>query len=346
MRLKQIVYHQHQGKREYQEDSFAYSDDFILVADGVGGHAKGEVASEIVTKIWQQAAILHEFEVENIEEKIQEVVTKTIAELKTYTIENPDSEGMGSTLAYTGFVGDSLVAVHIGDSRIYHFGRDGRIKWRSKDHSLVQELVDGGIITPEAAATHPRRNIISRVLQAKEGEIVKADYHILTDIDDGDIIMVCSDGIMESWSDEGLESVIHGKKTVEDSITEIGNHSANMSNDNNTAVMAWIAMSVDDMPIETVKDGSTATTDDTTDEENEVNESKDTLLQVDNKANLESHLQNDDEPKKHGESGKMVQYGKSKIFQRKKWKRSKVLFIGIAVIGLLYLIGKLMGWIK
>ncbi|MCZ2101576.1 MAG: protein phosphatase 2C domain-containing protein [Chitinophagales bacterium] len=346
MELKQIVYHQHQGRREYQEDSYAHGADFIMVSDGVGGQAKGEVASDIVSSIWREAAIQHVFVSDNLEEKIQEVVAKTIETLKGYVVENPDGEGMGATLAYAGIVGDNLVAIHIGDSRIYHFGSDGRIKWRTKDHSLVQELVDGGIIAPEAAATHPRRNIITRVLQAKEGALVKADFHLLTDIEEGDIIMVCSDGIMESWSDEGLESVIHGKKTIEDSIKEIGDHSAEMSNDNNTAVMALVAVSIDDAPIETVKDGSSTTSEVTTDVKKEVNESKDNIIQEESPENIESPHPDNDKQKKPGISDKMIQYGKPKIFQSKKWKRSKVLFIGIVVIGILYLLCKLMGWIK
>jgi len=147
---------------------------------------------------------------------------------------------MGSTLACAAIIDERLVAVHIGDSRIYHFSRDGQIKWRSKDHSLVQELVNGGVITEDEASTHPRRNVITRVLQAKEGHETKASIHVFENIVSGDIVMVCSDGINESWSDAGISSVIMGHQDVKDIISIIGDHSAANSKDNNTVVMAMI----------------------------------------------------------------------------------------------------------
>lgn len=238
--LKNIVSHTHQGKREYQEDSFAHGDGYILVSDGVGGLSKGDVASGIVKTVWQEALDNVKINLRALEDSVQSIVHETMAALIKYSHEYPESMGMGATLACAAIIEDKMVAIHVGDSRIYHFGRDGEIKWRSKDHSLVQELVTGGIITEDEAATHPRRNVITRVLQAKEGHETKASVQVLDQLETGDFIMVCSDGIVESWSDVGISSVIMGHQNINDIIKVIGEHSAMNSGDNNTFLMGEI----------------------------------------------------------------------------------------------------------
>ncbi len=238
--LKNIFSHTHQGKRAYQEDCFAQGHGYILVSDGVGGLAKGDVASGIVKTVWQEALDNVKINLAALEDSVQTIVDGTMVALIKYAHENPESMGMGATLACAAIIEDKMVAIHVGDSRIYHFGRDGEIKWRSKDHSLVQELVTGGIITEEEAATHPKRNVITRVLQAKEGHETKASVQVLDQLETGDIIMVCSDGIVESWSDVGISSVIMGHQNINDVIKVIGEHSAMNSGDNNTVLMGEI----------------------------------------------------------------------------------------------------------
>lgn len=242
MKFREILTHTHQGKREYQEDSFAYCDSYILVSDGVGGLAKGDVASGIVKTLWQEALEHGKINLAALEGSVQSVVHETMVALIKYASEYPESEGMGATVACAAIIESKIVAIHVGDSRIYHFGRDGEIKWRSKDHSLVQELVAGGIITEDEAANHPRRNVITRVLQAKEGHGTKASVQVLDHIETGDIIMVCSDGIVESWSDVGMSSVIMGYQNINDIIKVIGDHCAMNSKDNNTALIGEIEL--------------------------------------------------------------------------------------------------------
>lgn len=240
--LKNIVCHTHQGNREYQEDSFAHGDGYILVSDGVGGLSKGDVASGIVKTVWQEALNHRKIILAELERSVQSIVHETMVALFKYASEYPESEGMGATLACASIIESKMVAIHVGDSRIYHFSRDGQLKWRSKDHSLVQELVTGGIITEDEAATHPRRNVITRVLQAKEGHETKASVQVLDRLETGDIIMVCSDGIVESWSDVGISSVIMGHQNINDIIKVIGDHSAMNSKDNNTALIGEIEL--------------------------------------------------------------------------------------------------------
>jgi protein phosphatase len=248
-KFKNITVHTHQGRREYQEDSHAHGDDFVLVDDGVGGLAKGDIASGIVVRTWLDALNSESIRLTTLQKDVQTTVLKNINDLMTYASENPESAGMGSTLACAAWIEDRLVSIHIGDSRVYHFRKDGQIKWRSTDHSLVQELVNGGVITEEEAITHPRRNVITRVLQAKEGQETKASIHVLENIASGDIVMVCSDGINESWSDAGISSGIMGHSEVNDIVAIIGAHSAENSKDNNTIVMAVIEMDVAEQEI-------------------------------------------------------------------------------------------------
>jgi len=258
MYLKNIVSHTHQGRRDYQEDSYVHGDTYLLVSDGVGGLAKGDIASGIVKTVWQEALEQKKIALSELDKNVQSMVQETINSLNAYASDHTENMGMGATLACAAIIDGKMVCIHVGDSRIYHLDKNGEIKWRSTDHSLVQELVTGGIITEEEAATHPRRNVITRVLQAKEGHETKAAVHVLDHIVTGDLLMVCSDGINESWSDAGISSVMVGHQDVSGILEVIGAHSAANSGDNNTAVMAEIVMEEDEQII-TVSAGTLLT---------------------------------------------------------------------------------------
>jgi serine/threonine protein phosphatase PrpC len=238
--FKNIKIHFHKGRRQYQEDSYAIGEHFLLVADGVGGLATGNIASCIVANTWRNAFIDRIFEISTLQENIEFIIQKTIDQLLDYSSKHCESSGMGSTLATLAWINEQLVSIHIGDSRVYHFDMKGNLKWRSKDHSLVQELIDGNVISKEQAITHPQRNIITRVIQAKNDFKTYADINILKDVKDGDIVLLCSDGINESWTDAELSFVFMTQFDPEKSIKIIGNQSAENSKDNNTAILAEI----------------------------------------------------------------------------------------------------------
>lgn len=238
-----IFHHTHKGKRDYQEDCFAFGGNYLIISDGVGGHAKGNIASEIVVDTWRWAFENGDIRLGHLEEDIDYIIGKNIDALNYYAQKHPESQGMGATLACLAVIEGKPVSIHIGDSRTYIFSKDGNIKWKTKDHSLVQELIDGGILTEESAATHPKRNIITRVLQAKEDYKTRASIKILDDIAENDIALVCSDGVIESWDDVGLMSVLQGGKSIENALKVIGEHCAKESSDNNTAIIASISVS-------------------------------------------------------------------------------------------------------
>jgi serine/threonine protein phosphatase PrpC len=241
-RIKNIVSYCHTGKREYQEDSHRAGENFLLVSDGVGGMAKADIASGIVVDTWTKALNEKAFDISQIQVVINALVIDTLLALSDYAHAHPESEGMAATVACVLNLSDQYYAIHIGDSRIYHFSKDGTIKWRSKDHSLVQELITAGVITEEAAATNPRRHMITKVLQAKEGHIVEASIQKLDNVEDMDTFMVCSDGVTEAWSDEGLSAIISAYPDTTLALYEIEKLCAENSYDNNTAVMAKVVV--------------------------------------------------------------------------------------------------------
>lgn len=267
IKLINITSYSHQGKRPYQEDNFVSGDNFLLVSDGVGGSAKGDVASRLVKEHWAKAISENRITLENYLDDIQKVVDSCLEEMNEFAQSFPESMGMGATLALLLQLDDKLFSIHIGDSRIYHFSKEGKIKWRSKDHSLVQELVNAGVITEEEAHNHPQKNRITRALIAKPDHNTQAAITELKDFDEGDTFLVCSDGVLESWEDKVLSAYIKKKEDNSKLIIEIEQLCSENSSDNNTAILADLdifkenqqELMLDDAMIE----------DDTNDDENE-----------------------------------------------------------------------------
>lgn len=199
------------GKRTNNEDSvFPNSEinsslnNLFLVCDGVGGHAKGEIASDLVC-----SQLARYYEQERIEVSTPEQIERGIQfvenQFDSYMLSNPDSSGMGTTLTLLHLHRQGASLAHIGDSRIYHL-RGGEILFRTKDHSLVQTLVDLGEITEEEAVHHPNRNQITNAIQGASVRRAKPSQHSITDLRAGDLFVLCTDGVLESVTDEDLRS--------------------------------------------------------------------------------------------------------------------------------------------
>jgi protein phosphatase len=199
------------GYRLNNEDSIFPSPEAVgsnqklfLVCDGVGGEEKGEIASSMTCDYFSTyfSSMLKE---DPSPEFIQKAVQYTEAHFDAYISEHPEAQGMATTLTmlYTGANGVTLA--HIGDSRIYQF-RNGEILYQTEDHSLVNSLVKAGIITPQEADTHPKKNVILRAIQGTAGH-AEADVAILQDVEPGDYFFMCTDGVMENLSNETLASI-------------------------------------------------------------------------------------------------------------------------------------------
>ena len=182
----------HVGKiRSNNQDSGYAGRNLFLVADGMGGHAGGDVASAIATKRIAEADLSYSTP-EDAEFALQSAFIAANSLLAETVFEHNELTGMGTTVSGIIRVGDQFALAHIGDSRIYRF-RDGTLEQITTDHTFVQRLVDSGRITPEEAAVHPRRSVLMRVL----GDVDAApeiDTKIV-DVRPGDRWLLCSDGL-------------------------------------------------------------------------------------------------------------------------------------------------------
>ncbi len=264
-KLLNTSYYSSQGKRPYQEDNLTYGEYFLLVADGVGGLAKGDVASKMVAEHLIEELQSMEPDSELPYEQAMELAVDFIErKLNEYASENSESQNMGSTLAMILKWRGNWYSTHIGDSRCYNIGKNGQIKWKSKDHSLVQELVDKGIISAEEALRHPRKNVITRVIQSGQQAQSKAEVHLLDDVEHGDRFLVCTDGVLESWDESMLIALIHQVDDNEVAMEEIKRTCDKHSADNNTAILATVVLTqtaVPNHPKQTEPSGQEVSTD-------------------------------------------------------------------------------------
>ncbi|TDQ09439.1 PP2C family protein-serine/threonine phosphatase [Pedobacter metabolipauper] len=191
------------GNRKNNEDSIhppageaLLGNSLFLVCDGVGGNSKGEVASELACRhfntYFNQNLSSEDLLNDDFINAGREWVIKHFDE---YIAQHEGAEDMSTTLTLAYLKKKSIFVAWCGDSRIYLI-RDGEIVFQSQDHSLVNELVKRGNITPEEALTHPHRNVITRSLQAKRPySEIQTDE--IFDIRDNDYLLLCSDGLLE-----------------------------------------------------------------------------------------------------------------------------------------------------
>lgn len=194
--------------RDGNEDSGYAGPRLLVVADGMGGQAAGELASSVVVQTMAQIDVPSVTQVtadpvRTLTDRVHEAHER----LRTIVAENPELEGMGTTLTALLFADGRLTFAHIGDSRAYRL-RGGRLEQLTADHTWVQRLVDEGRISEEEAGHHPQRSLLMRALDGR-GEAVDADLSV-TDVQRGDRLMLCSDGLSSFVSFDTLESTLAG----------------------------------------------------------------------------------------------------------------------------------------
>jgi serine/threonine protein phosphatase PrpC len=209
------------GKIRRHNEDFVYAPknndgNFAVVADGMGGHKAGEVASKLVVDTITKT--LKDVPPENITE---EVLSNTLisANKNVWNQSHSDrrKEGMGSTATVAVFNGSKAIVGHVGDSRAYLF-RKGVLSQITKDHSYVQMLVDNGIITKSEASKHPSKNIITRAVGTDEE--LDVDIYIVP-LKKDDMILLCSDGLNIAVSDSDIETILgRGAEYAVDGLVE------------------------------------------------------------------------------------------------------------------------------
>lgn len=229
--------------RRSNEDSIYCSSEsgVFVVADGMGGHAAGEVASAIASeriaeRLCDTCATLT---LEQVDDRFRTAFVEAGREILRQAAENTARLGMGTTATVLLLRKDgNYVIGHIGDSRAY-LARDGMISRVTRDHSWVQEQVDRGVITPEQARNHPQSNIITRAL-GTEPDPTPDLYR--GDLQDGDVFLLASDGLTDMVSEERMLSILLEEKDPEDCVAQLIRE-ANLAGgmDNISAVMARIS---------------------------------------------------------------------------------------------------------
>jgi len=179
----------------------------LAVADGMGGHSKGEVASYIGAKTMAEETIPYLLERDNEKDftNILSMNMKVANErILQYALDHPECEGMGTTMTVAILDEDQAHIGHIGDTRAYLIREDG-ISQLTKDHTYVQQLVDKGEITREEAKRHPKKNVITRVVGYYSE--IEADKHSQV-LQKDDRILLCCDGLTSYVEDEELKKVV------------------------------------------------------------------------------------------------------------------------------------------
>ena len=192
------------GKLRRQNEDAAWFDEdraVFAVADGMGGHLAGEVASRMAIEAVQRMA--RENERPGIA-ALREAVACAHETILAHAQDNIECAGMGTTLSVLWLGENYAYIAHVGDSRIYRL-REGSLTQITQDHSLVEELVRAGLITREQARTHPRRNIITRAL-GTHGE--NEPDLLVTDVQDGDVFLLCTDGLTGMVPDDEIERTL------------------------------------------------------------------------------------------------------------------------------------------
>ncbi|TDO54952.1 protein phosphatase [Kribbella sp. VKM Ac-2527] len=221
------------GKRHNNEDSAYAGPHLLLLADGMGGAAAGEVASAAAVQVIRRLD-KPGISGEDMIEALAGAVHRANERLSELVEEDPEREGMGSTVTALMFDGVQLGLAHLGDSRAYRM-RGGQLQQLSHDHTFVQSLVDEGRISAEEAFTHPHRNLILRVLDGRPDS--DPDLEIL-DVQAGDRLMLCSDGLPDYVSDRQIAASM-SDGTPDSVVVELITHALEaQSNDNITCVVA------------------------------------------------------------------------------------------------------------
>ncbi len=227
--------------RESNQDNFVYrqmQDDclYAVVCDGMGGHNGGNIASELAVRTLD-ASLSAFFEAcplkRTIEPSLQKIIRHANDTVFAVSLKDESLRGMGTTLVMTCVSGKTAYIAHVGDSRAYLYDGDSLTRL-TKDHSVVQGMIDSGEITEEEAKTHPYRHAITRVVGftgSVETDMKKISFSPT------DIILLCSDGLTNMLEDEEIERVF--ETTPVDEICDVLVEQAlkNGGNDNITAVI-------------------------------------------------------------------------------------------------------------
>lgn len=206
-------------KRPLNEDSLLIDAErgIFAVADGVGGAQAGEVASQTAVEVLGEA-FRHHKEGDDIEDLMEIAIQRANASIYQMSHEQRQLSMMATTLVALHLDGQRATIGHVGDSRLYRLTPDGRLQRETEDHSVVEEEVRAGRMSPEQAAHHPSRNVISRALGAEQS--VEVDMKTI-EVEDGTLFLLCSDGITRHLPDDELGELLRDGESLDAACAEM-----------------------------------------------------------------------------------------------------------------------------
>lgn len=225
--------------REINEDCVYLSEPYTnelmiaIVADGMGGHLAGEIASKTaVETIYQelQSTIQEQRTIEEYQNALEFVIRQANSKVYQQSINQEDYRGMGTTIIASIISPQWIIIGHIGDSRAYLF-TENQVKQLTTDHSLVNELLKSGQISQEEAINHPKKNVLTRALGTDEN--VKIDMHVIEWSQD-QTLLLCTDGLTNRLSEEKILSVVNqarlSPQEITDHLVELANQAGGEDN--------------------------------------------------------------------------------------------------------------------
>ena len=228
--------------REHNEDSISWDIDLglVLLADGMGGHNAGEVASDMAVTAIHDALLdvltpeMLQANVIKCEDAVRESVVYANEEIHEQAHARIECAGMGTTVVLALFHDNNITYAHVGDSRIYRI-RNGQMKQITQDHSLVQEMVDNGYLSQEEALLSTSRNLITRAL----GIAPEVEVDVNTDeLEDEDIYILCSDGLSDMVNDADIVKIVtEHRPNLEKAAEALVNEANNNGGSDNISVI-------------------------------------------------------------------------------------------------------------
>lgn len=195
----------------------------FIVADGMGGHKAGDVASRVaIEKFVKYVCTTHMTDPANILDSGIITINKDIYDMAD---SNKDYSGMGTTFVVATLMENHVYIANVGDSRLYLVGKD--IQQITRDHSLVEDMVRMGMIAKDEARTHYKKNVITKAIGVSEDKTSTPDIFEI-EIEEGDKLLLCSDGLTNMVEDYDIKKIIKNSENLEDAVC----HLINQANDN------------------------------------------------------------------------------------------------------------------
>ena len=236
--MKVLSFH-HKGQREYQEDSLYIDPEgkLFIVCDGVGGSKNGDIASKLVV----DTIVKHYSHMngEMTEDHFKYFINESMLLISRVAEEDTSFAGMATTISLLYLDGDQAIIAHVGDSRVYYISNS--TTWTvTKDHSMVRELYDAGVLKSEAEMSrHPFRNRITKAIKAstQQPELV-AEVMTIDNVGAGELFIICSDGAVENYLSEQLVEHFTNDTMTFKSLWDIYKENCKLNSvDNNTCIL-------------------------------------------------------------------------------------------------------------